>query len=275
MCENYRDEISSILLDCGLNHFGFCPFSAVSESLIPLYSTKRLPAAPATIISFVFPLRRPEDVRRNVARYATVTDYHLVVEALLAPAVERLTARFPDHSFVPFCDVSPLPEVRTAAMAGLGVIGQHNLLITKEFGSWVALGELVTDLALPVMPRTIQPCKNCGACTARCPTGVLSGPFDRERCLAGVTQRKKQPDAAMEAALKQEKIAWGCDRCQEVCPMNRGTAFSNVALFYEDVHPVITADNYGTLKNRVFFWRGEAVFLRNLGIIEDGEEHTM
>ncbi len=275
MCKNAKEAVSAVLTAQGLSRFGFCPFSRVAEHLVPGYSTKKLPERPKTIISFAFPYRIPENGPRNVARFAALPDYHTVIGALLSAAAEALTQRFPGHAFVPFVDESPIPEVVTAAAAGLGVVGRHNLLITKEFGSWVFIGELVTDLALPIEAQPVPYCPDCGACAARCPAGALDKkPFDRTRCLSSVTQQKAAPSSEMARLMRQEGIAWGCDRCQEACPLNEGTSLSGIAAFYGDVHPLVTADNYDTLQNRVFFYRKKDVFLRNLRIIAGTEENT-
>ena len=120
-------------------------------------------------------------------------------------------AFFPENSFSAFVDNSPIPEVKTAALAGLGVVGENGLLITEEFGSWVFIGEIVTDLFIECEEREIKSCIKCGKCKKVCPA--------KNECLSAVSQKKGELSSEEERLLKENNIVWGCDICQEVCPL--------------------------------------------------------
>ena len=105
----------------------------------------------------------------NLSRYAAVGDYHEIVPQYLKRAVSALEQAFPEEAFVPFTDNSPIPEVRAAALAGLGRIGQNGLLIHERYGSWVFIGEIVTTLPIDAPPHQIRPCIGCGGVSPPAP----------------------------------------------------------------------------------------------------------
>ena len=131
--------------------YGFSDFDLIKDRLIDCRAKARLPEGARTVISVLFPYYLGEEFYKaaNVSRYAVSEDYHIVTAELLNAAADRLRERFPDNVFEVFIDNSPLPEVRCAVNAGLGCLGKNSLFINETYGSWVFLGEIVTDRHFP------------------------------------------------------------------------------------------------------------------------------
>lgn len=256
------------VMDAAAPLWGLCPFDAVADRLIDCRAKQRLPAGAQTILIAAFPYLLPPALYagRNLSRYAVVTDYHAVALRRLEAACDRLRALYPGAAFAAFADNSPIPEVGAACAAGLGVRGDHGLLITERYGSYVFLGEIVTDLPLAAEAQPIRGCLHCGRCAADCPAGSLRPEgVDRDRCLSAVTQRKGALTPAEQALLIACGCAWGCDLCQEACPMNRTAAAEPLPEFLEA--PAAAATPGCDLTGRAFAWRGRAVIERNLALL--------
>ena len=155
--------------------------------------------------------------------------------------------------------------------AGLGVRGQNGLLLHKEYGSWVFLGEIVTDLPLSPTPGMANECVGCGKCRQACPTGALGadGRIDPDKCLSALSQKKGDLTSEEEDWLRRSGSVWGCDRCQEVCPYNRGAKATNIEGFLREINGQITEENFKDFPDRAYFWRGDKVILRNLRVISE------
>jgi len=248
-----------------IDTFGVIPFSLVENELLP-YSQNRLPQSPRSVISVLFPYFTKQD-RKNVSLYAVVSDYHKVIEKKLSIVCEMLKEDYPQNSFVCFVDNSPVKEVLAAAYAGLGVIGKNNLLINEKYGSFVFIGEIVTDLEIEYSCHEIKGCIDCGKCVSACPSDNLKS-FEREMCLSRITQKKSELTQNEKALIKRCGSAWGCDICSIVCPMNEGVQETDIEEFLEDMVPVVTAENLKSLKNRAFSWRPDEVILRNIEIVD-------
>jgi epoxyqueuosine reductase len=158
-----------------------------------------------------------------VSRYALGRDYHRLIRGRLARLCRKIAAAAGGTGHRAFVDSAPVLEKALARNAGLGWIGKHTNLIHPRAGSWFFLGEIYTDLPLPVdAPFTRSHCGSCSACMSACPTGAIVGPYrlDARRCISYLTIELKGPIPVHLRALVGNRI-YGCDDCQLVCPWNR------------------------------------------------------
>jgi epoxyqueuosine reductase len=160
-----------------------------------------------------------------ISRYALGRDYHKVVRRRLATLGRKINEAADefDHNFRAFTDSAPVLEKALAQKAGLGWIGKHSLLLNREAGSWFFLGELFTNIPLPVdPPETEDSCGNCRACITVCPTDAIVGPkqLDARRCISYLTiENKGTIPQSLRVAIGNR--VFGCDDCQLYCPWNR------------------------------------------------------
>jgi epoxyqueuosine reductase len=157
-----------------------------------------------------------------IARYALGRDYHKVLRARLQRLATRIRASVGDFGYRVFTDSAPVLEVALAARSGIGWQGKHTLLLTREAGSWFFLGEIFTDLPLPVTPSQGAHCGTCAACIAVCPTGAIIAPYelDARRCISYLTIELPGSIPEELRPLIGNRV-YGCDDCQLCCPWNR------------------------------------------------------
>ena len=257
----FKAKILEILKNAGIDDAGFCDFSFVKERLLECRAKKRLPENSQTVIMCVFPYKVKEEKPQLISRYAAVPDYHNVVGDYLLNASLELKKSFPQNNFACFTDNSPIPEVFSAATAGLGVRGDNGLLITPKYGSWIFLGEIVTDLKIEC-GNNYSECFHCGKCADACPKNKYN-----VECLSELSQKKRELEPQEQKAIKENGILWGCDICADVCPMNFNKEVSPLPEFasgYRD--SFVMGEN---ISGRAYEWRGEKVILRNYLIHKD------
>ena len=211
-------------------------------------------------------------VEGNLSLYARGQDYHAVVKGRLEQAAEWLRQEY-GFQFIPMADVSPFPEVWAAACAGLGKLGQNGLLLTEEYGSFVFVGLLLTDLPLPAGSQPV-PCRGCGACLRACPGAALgqNGRVEESRCLSALTQQRGALTEEQAAAVEKHPLIWGCDTCQLACPENLQVLQTALPEFREDLlcsleeADVAMGDRAFRRQyaGRAFTWRGVQPLRRNL-----------
>jgi epoxyqueuosine reductase len=157
-----------------------------------------------------------------VSRYALGRDYHKVLRARLQRLAERIAAVVGPFGYRVFVDSAPVLEKALAARAGLGWIGKHTNLIARGAGSWFFLGEIYTDLPLPVDAPVRDHCGSCSACIDVCPTRAIVAPYrlDARLCISYLTIELDGPIPLELRPLLGNRI-YGCDDCQLVCPWNR------------------------------------------------------
>jgi len=157
-----------------------------------------------------------------VSRYALGRDYHKVLRTRLARLADRLAAEVGADGYRAFTDSAPVLEKALARDAGLGWIGKHTNLLDRHDGSWFFLGEIFTDLPLPVDAPITAHCGSCTACLDVCPTRAIVAPYelDARRCISYLTIELDGPIPEEFRAAIGNRI-YGCDDCQLVCPWNR------------------------------------------------------
>jgi epoxyqueuosine reductase len=160
--------------------------------------------------------------RAFISRYALGRDYHKLVRQRLAQLAQRIRSHHVTASQRAFVDSAPLLEKAFARNAGLGWIGKHTNLINRNAGSWFFLGEILTDLPLPIDAPASNHCGTCRACLDVCPTQAIVAPYelDARRCISYLTieLRTSIPEEFRRAMGNR---IYGCDDCQLFCPWNK------------------------------------------------------
>ncbi|XFA72788.1 tRNA epoxyqueuosine(34) reductase QueG [Thermosynechococcaceae cyanobacterium Okahandja] len=159
----------------------------------------------------------------KIARYAWGRDYHRVVGSRLKALGQWLQQQVPEISYRWYVDTGPVQDKVWAEQAGIGWIGKHSNVISRRYGSWIVLGELITTLALEGDRPHLNHCGTCSRCLEACPTGAIVEPYvvDANRCIAYHTIENRQPELPPAMAANLEGWVAGCDICQEVCPWNQ------------------------------------------------------
>ncbi len=169
-----------------------------------------------------------------LARFARGLDYHPVMQSRLFALSQALRAEFGKQTEIhQYADTHSMSDRATAIRARVGSPGKNSCVYVGEYGSWVALGELVTDLELePDVHAPKNICGECDLCIRACPTSAITEPgrVDVQRCLSAVTQRKDS--IPLELREKLGTRIYGCDTCQSVCPLNKCAIPGNVDEFH-------------------------------------------
>jgi epoxyqueuosine reductase len=160
--------------------------------------------------------------RGFISRYALGRDYHKTLRQRLQKLADRIVAAVGPFGYRVFVDSAPVLEKALARDAGLGWIGKHTNLLNRKAGSWFFLGELFTDLPLPVDAPPTNHCGSCTACIDVCPTRAIRGPYqlDARRCISYLTIEHRG-SIPVELRKPMGNRIYGCDDCQLVCPWNR------------------------------------------------------
>ena len=160
--------------------------------------------------------------RAYVARYALGRDYHKLMRQRLQRLAERIAEVVGPFGHRVFVDSAPVLERALARNAGLGWIGKHTCLIDRDAGSWFFLGEIYTDLPLPVDAPASAHCGTCTRCIDACPTGAIVAPYqvDARRCISYLTIELRESIPEALRPLIGNRV-FGCDDCQLACPWNK------------------------------------------------------
>ncbi len=168
-------------------------------------------------------MQRADDVQQAaISLYARGRDYHKVLRSRLQQLADRIRGEVGDFGYRVFTDSAPVMEVALAEKSGIGWRGKHTLLLNREAGSMFFLGELFTDLPLPVDAPTRSHCGQCHACLDICPTQAILGPYklDARRCISYLTIELKGSIPVELRSLIGNRV-YGCDDCQLICPWNK------------------------------------------------------
>jgi epoxyqueuosine reductase len=158
----------------------------------------------------------------KISRYAWGDDYHIVMTPRIQSLVDCIKSERPDVRSAAYVDTGPVLDKAWAVRAGIGWIGKHTNVITKEYGSWVFLGEIIVDVELEYDEPIADFCGSCTACIEACPTDAIVEPYvlDSTKCISYLTIENR---GDIPEQLKSRLANWvyGCDICQDVCPWNR------------------------------------------------------
>ncbi len=195
-----------------------------------------------------------------VSRYALGRDYHKLMRQRLQKLSSRIEQQVGPFGYRVFVDSAPVLEKALAEKAGLGWIGKHSNLLNREAGSWFFLGEIYTDLPLPVDEPVAEHCGSCTKCIDICPTQAIVAPFqlDARRCISYLTIELHGSIPEEFRPLIGNRI-YGCDDCQAVCPWNRFAQFTNE----DDFNPRQGLD--GAQLVELFAWEEEEFLKRTQG----------
>ena len=159
----------------------------------------------------------------KIARYARGKDYHRIIEKKLKRLIKAI--REITHESVglkPYVDTGPIMEKAFAQQAGIGFYGKNTTILTRDLGSWIFLANVITDLELDFDQPDLGSCGSCRICLDECPTGALVAAYelDARKCISYWTIESKEaiPD---QIASQMGDLVFGCDICQDVCPVNR------------------------------------------------------
>lgn len=269
-----QNTVSELLAEHGIRLVAPVPLSELT--IVRQHLLDRAGITDGTVFMLAVPYYTTfcDDCARNISAYAVSRDYHLFFKELFADILPRLEAAYPAHRFAGFADHSPIAEGEAAVKAGLGVFGCNHLFLTREHSSYVFLGEIITDAKIPCEPCSPVVCTACNACKRACPVALDIG-----SCYSALTQKKGTLTEGEAEQLAAHGCAWGCDRCQEACPVTRaaresGTLYSDIPFFSEAAIPHLTANAVREMSDeefakRAYSWRGRDVILRNLTILEE------
>ena len=227
---------------------------------------------PRSVILFLLPYYTGET--ENISRYAASLDYHLAIREVGKRLSDHLLAHFPNAKMKIFGDHSPIAERHAALISGLGIAGDSGLLINEKYGTYIFIGDMITDISPSELGETsIRPsisCSHCGACKKSCPTGILRG--EGSDCLSAITQKKGELSDAEESMIREYNTVWGCDICQVSCPHNKKPIKTPLYFFYINRIDNLTKEILDNMskeefKSRAFAWRGKKTVERNLEIL--------
>ena len=233
---------------------------------------------PRSAIIYLLPYYFGETV--NISRYAASRDYHLIISEVNRGIAETLSEHYGRAGVKGYGDHSPIDERHAALIGGLGRMGDNGLLINDKYGSYVFIGDVLTDIPPEELsalePEEIKRCHSCGLCRRACPTGILRGESDS--CLSEITQRKGGLSESEISLMRAYNTVWGCDECQRVCPYNREPAKTPVAFFRDGrieelSRAALDSMSDAEFKSRAFSWRGRKVLERNLDLLENANDN--
>ena len=231
-----------------------------------------------SIIVCVFPYHIEDKYESNISRYCYGMDYHLVIKEKLNEICEEIKNVDEKFDYRVFADNGPLVDRYLAYLAGIGYYGINNNLITDKYGSYVFIGYIVNNYDLEADNPTNKTCIKCNKCVKYCPGNALEGDYkmNPKKCLSYITQKKEELTLEEKDKMKKNKLIFGCDICQIVCPHNKDICKSNIEEFTTDLITNLDEEEISSIsnkefkrryKNRAFSWRGRNIIKRNMDIV--------
>ena len=206
-------------------------------------------------------------------------DYHKVLKKRMEKLIEEIK-KFAEFNYKYFVDTGPLIDRELAKKSGIGYYGKNSSIINDEYGSFIFIGYILTDLDIETSPILLEEkCIDCNICIKSCPTGALEGPyrFNPKKCISYLTQTKDR--IPYELRSKMGNKIYGCDTCQLVCPRNKDIKKPNYEEFLpKDTKGYMNIEELLSISNKQFkekygfmagSWRGKNILKRN-GIIALG-----
>ncbi len=264
------ESLSKFFSENDIEYYSVLDYAECHE--INPHLIEREPFTPRSVIMFVIPYYAGE--ADNLSRYAAAKDYHLFIRSFTAKLCVLLSELYPGCFCRGYGDHSPIDERHAALLCGLGMLGDNGLIINEKYGSYIFIGDVITDIpAFELGYRgacEIKHCNHCGACSRACPTGILRG--DGTDCLSAITQRKGELTDNEVSLMRKFNTVWGCDECQSACPFNMKPVITPIAFFREDRIERLTSEYLSSLSKdefslRAFAWRGRKTVERNLKLL--------
>ncbi len=196
--------------------------------------TKLVPDA-KSVVSLIlnyFPSEKQNPDSYKISKYAFGTDYHFVIKDKLKQLLDFIQVEVGDVHGRAFVDSAPVLDKAWAAKSGLGWVGKHSNLLTKQLGSFYFIAELIVDLDLEYDTPVTDHCGSCTACIDACPTQAIVEPYkvDGSKCISYFTiELKNEIPSSMNGQF--DDWMFGCDVCQDVCPWNRFSKSHKEPLF--------------------------------------------
>ena len=183
-----------------------------------------------------YPEERQQENTYKISKYAYGQDYHFVIKHKLKQLLQFIRENIGEVNGRAFTDSAPVMDKAWAAKSGLGWVGKHSLLLSKQKGSFFFVAELILDLELEYDTPGTDHCGTCTACIDACPTEAIVEPYkvDGSKCISYFTIELKD-QLPQEMKGKFDEWMFGCDICQDVCPWNRFSKPHNEPLF--NPHP--------------------------------------
>lgn len=265
-----KEKIKACLLGQNIDSFAILSYADVRETNSRIMEREGF--TPKSVIIYLLPYYAGECV--NLSRYAASLDYHIAISEINASLEGLIKDNFPGARVKGYGDHSPIDERHAALIGGLGIAGDNGLIINEKYGSYIFIGDMVTDIEPELLgassPMEIRRCEGCGACKRACPTGILRG--EGSDCLSAITQRKGELTEEEKQLMRKYNTAWGCDECQSSCPHNRSPRLTPVEFFYRERIPHLTREVLDAMTDdefsrRAFAWRKRKTVERNLDIL--------
>ena len=199
-------------------------------------------------------------------------DYHIVLREKMKTLSEYIQDEVEGFEYKYFVDTGPLVDRHLAYMAGIGMYGKNNCIISKKYGSWIFIGYIVSNLEAEIDIPQKRGCNGCNICINSCPTGALMEDYEynSKLCISYLTQTKDDIDYDLRE--KMGRSLYGCDICQQVCPCNQDVANGNTDFIPVNENDTPNLFELLKLSNKEFKkrfnevalgWRGNRIIKRN------------